>query len=512
MSRVRSAVMGVLSSQFFMIINIFLALWTTPLYLDILGKEGYGLYTVIIQLIAYVYIMDLGLSAGITRELAGFKDIEKEENRIAINHVVSTSFFVYVLIGILSFAVVLLAMPYVPMVFDIPTEFNGVLNDILISYGVFMLINFPLKAIAGIFYAHQRQVLSNTLGFISNLISIVLPLILLITWKEIGLWAFVIANGLNIFISVAINVYFILKHYPFLKIRFQFFKSRVFKEMFRFGMYTFLIQLAVQVVFQTDRILVGSLVSLSAVSIYAITLRLPELCLQTVFRVTNSSFPALVERFKNNATQDMALIHNKLMLLQMTIIVCAVILIGVLDKPFIELWIGANFFSGWGVLGIYIVLMVLLTMSNVSAVCLNSSGDIKSLSVWAILEAILNLGLSLYLGRKYGIIGIIAATLFASAITTSWFIPYKTMKTFNIPTWDYLKPVLIPIAYFTPFAGVCYIGAKYYFEYVGGNWLSIIIFGLIIGMVLMFFAWFVVLRKEFLLYIPEKIRRKYKFI
>jgi len=512
MSRVRSAVMGVVSSQLFMFVNMFLALWTTPLYLSILGKEGYGLYTVIIQLIAYIYLMDLGLNAGVTRELAGFKDIEKDENKVAINQVISTSFFVYLFIGVLSFVTILIAMPFVPKVFDIPKEFNGVLNNILMSYGFFMLINFPMKAIAGIFYAHQRQVLSNSLGFVSNLISILLPLLLLYLFKEIGLWSFVIANFINIVISVSINVYYIVKHYPFLKIRFGFFKSEVFKEMFRFGIYTFLIQLAVQVVFQTDRILVGSLVSLSAVSMYAITLRIPEMCLQTSFRITNSSFPAMVESFKNTAGKEISNIHNKLMLLQITIILCSAILIGVLDKPFIEVWVGDSFFSGWGVLGVYLALMLFLTINNVSSVCLNSSGDIKGLSVWAILEAGVNLVLSYYLGKQYGILGIIGATLLASMLTTSWFIPYKTMKVFNIPFIDYFRPIILPALYFIPVMGLMYFGSIAYFDWLGKSWISLIVLGTVTGIILIAFAWYVILRRTFIMYLPAKIKDKYKFI
>ena len=512
MSRVRSAVMGVVSSQLFMFVNMFLALWTTPLYLTILGKEGYGLYTVIIQLIAYIYLMDLGLNAGVTRELAGFKDIEKHENKIAINQVISTSFFVYLFIGVLSFATILVAMPFVPKVFDIPEEFKGVLNNILMSYGFFMLINFPMKAIAGIFYAHQRQVLSNSLGFVSNLISILLPLLLLHLFEEIGLMAFVVANLINIIISVSINVYYIVKHYPFLKIRFGFFKSDVFKEMFRFGIYTFLIQLAVQVVFQTDRILVGSLVSLSAVSMYAITLRIPEMCLQTSFRITSSSFPAMVESFKNTAGREISNIHNKLMLLQITIILCSLILITVLDKPFIEVWVGDNFFSGWYVLGIYQILMMLLTINNVSSVCLNSSGDIKGLSVWAILEAGINLCLSYYLGKKYGITGIIGATLLASLLTTSWFIPYKTMKVFNIPFIDYIKPILLTTAFFIPVGILFHFTSRIYFEWIGTSWLSIILFGGLLTIILLLFSWYVVLRNTFITYLPSKLKDKYKFI
>src|SRR5215203_2757425 len=116
MSRLKSAFWGSVSSQAFMIISLALSMVTIPLFFKFLNKEEYGLYTVLFQVIGYLAIFDFGLGHAITRYLAANRDNE-EGSEVAIDKVMSTSFYTYSALGLLTIVIGIMFSQYVPEIF-----------------------------------------------------------------------------------------------------------------------------------------------------------------------------------------------------------------------------------------------------------------------------------------------------------------------------------------------------------------------------------------------------------
>ena len=94
MSRTKSAFLGSISSHVFMILNMLISIVVTPLILKFLDNEEYGFYVILFQIIGYLSILDLGLGGALTRSLASNRG-EDETSKLAINKIISTSFFTY---------------------------------------------------------------------------------------------------------------------------------------------------------------------------------------------------------------------------------------------------------------------------------------------------------------------------------------------------------------------------------------------------------------------------------
>lgn len=460
MSRTRSAFIGALSSQFFTICAILLNFVTTPFILHNLSSSIYGLSIIIFQITSYLGMFDFGLTAGVERFLAGTRG-DSPESRQKIQQIISTSFIVYLILGSLVVLVGCIFAPFAAEAFNVPGEMFNDVSSIIVYLSILVGMQFLLRAVSGIFFAHQKQLLSNSLSFILNVSNVVFTVYFVYLGYE--LWSFVYAQILVFVFNAILNFALFKKHYGYIKIRTADFNYPLLKDMFAYGFYLFIIGIAVQIVFQTDRVLIGSIVSLSAVSIYALTSKLPELASQFIWKITDNSFPAMVELSKGQETGHFRLVHDKLMKLTLSLTTTAFWFIALVTLPFLSLWVGDKYFAGqYFVFLICYLYLIQLTFIHVSAMCLNGAGIAKQLSFMSVVEAALNLGISIVLAKQFGLIGVLLGTVISGVLTSFWYVPYLTIRYMNINFGAYLKVTLGPILFCSTIDGLIYLLFHYF--------------------------------------------------
>jgi O-antigen/teichoic acid export membrane protein len=505
MSRTKSAFWGSVSSQMFMIISMLLSVVVTPLILKFLNKEEYGFYTILFQIIGYLSMLDFGLGSAITRSLAANRG-EDKTSQTAINKIISTSFFTYSFLGAIVIIVGLFFTPYVPHFFKMADNLSDVAVSITLTLSIFVGIQFPIKVFNSIFYAHQKQFLSNLIGFTINLFNSILPLILLYFGQ--GLWSFVYTNIICSAVEIIIMFSLIRKFYPFLKVRFNFFEKALLTDLVNFGFFFFLGNIAYQVVFFTDRFFIGSFVSLAAATMFALSVKAPELCRELIFRITDNAYPAMVEISTKENENKLKTVHNKLLLITVCLSCIAFWIIYIINQWFLNLWVGEEYFIGQPTLLLALLVMFQLTFLHVEVLCLWGMGTVKVVSLIGIIEAVINIALTIFLGKMYGITGILVSTIIAGWLTVGWLIPYMVMKKLNITLKAYLfKPLLLPILSISSFGFIIYFFTRDLFRTIQLNWLSFSIVAIIIAVLFVLFIWILFLRKEFSQYIPMRFKK-----
>lgn len=504
MSRAKSALLGSVSSQVFMIFGMFLSIAVTPLILQYLNKEEYGLYTTLFQIIGYLSIFDFGLGAAIARSLAAHR-ADNLESKIAINKIISTSFFTYFAVGaLITFGGMALA-PYFGSVFQMSPDLHDLSNSLALTLAIFIGMQFPIKVFSSILYAHQKQLIYNTTNFIVNFFTIALPVVFL--YFGFGLWSFVYTTLVTFFISLIMTVYLMLRHYPFLRIRFKNFDKTFLKQMFSFGFFIFLTGIAGQIIFFSDRLFIGSIVSLSAVTLYSITIKAPELCRELAFRIADQAYPAMVEIGHQEGETRLKMMHQKLMILTICFVSIAFWMILIINEWFIKLWVGENFFAGYPVLLLSLAHMLLQSMIHVSFIFLMGAGKIKGYSMIAMFEAGLKIFLTVWLGKMFGITGIMFSTVLAAVLTGGWFVIFTTSRYLKIGFFEYfLKPVIIPFLLISGVGLLLYFSSKNLFQVIQLNWINFLVVSTILGCLFVIPTWFILLKKEFSNYLPDFLK------
>jgi O-antigen/teichoic acid export membrane protein len=201
-------------------------------------------------------------------------------------------------------------------------------------------------------------------------------------------------------------------------------------------------------------------------------------------------------------------IHQKLLLVTVCLSIIAFWLIYILNQRFLFLWVGNQYFIGQTILLLALIIMVQHNILHVSGLSLYGIGMVKGSSIMGLAEALLNLVLTIWLGKVYGIKGILIATIIACWLSVMWFIPYVTMKYLKIKIKEYLfKPLLVPLFTISVLGIGLHLLSNYLFELISTTWVSFILISFANALLLCAFVWIVFLRKEFSAYIPQKFKK-----
>lgn len=501
MSRTKAAFLGVISSQLYTVISVVLGFFAVPIIVKHLNSEVYGLSILIFQITAYLGMFDFGLTAGVERYLAGTRD-DTDDNKKTISRIISTSMVVYVILAILVVIAGNIFAPFAARLFNAPAKYSDSLHSIISVISVLLGFQLILRAIAGIFFAHQRQFLSNTLSFILVLTNLIFTVVFV--FEGYGLWSFAYSQIIVFLINAVLNGYYFRKHYYYVSLTIKNFDFKLVKDMFSFGFALFLTGVAVQVIFQTDRIIIGSFVSLTAVSIYSFASRIPELLSQVLWKVSDNSFPGLVELSKNDdGGSHLKTAHNKIMQLTLSFTTAIFWITIIISSPFIKLWVGQQYFSGlhFVVLVAYLYL-IQLTFIHVTSVCLNGLGIAKRISIMALIEAAINVLLSIYFVKKYGISGVVLGTIIGGMLTSFWYIPYLAVKYLKINVVSYLVGLLKPILTCSAFGAILFWLLSNKINQID-NWLFLIIGTM--GIALCCFIPVLLINKQLLIELKNKL-------
>ncbi|GGG62546.1 hypothetical protein GCM10011378_43380 [Hymenobacter glacieicola] len=269
----------------------------------------------------------------------------------------------------------------------------------------------------------------------------------------------------------------------------------------------FLHGLATQIILNTDRLVIGKVVSLAAVTVFSITVRIPEVGLSLLSRVTENATPAVMEIVTHESSDRAREQYRRVLLLTSTLGALAFWLILCFNQWFITLWVGPSFFASNLVLSLALVLMVQQTIVRSMSFFLYAKGNSRQLSLMSLFEAGLNIALSVFLGQQIGLPGVLVGTLIASSLTSSWYTPYLLKKYLAIPLRDSWSSILVPAAGISVAGGVVYMLVQWAQVVLPNTVLLFGLLGCLAGVLLAAFTWLVFLRRPFGPYVPARLQR-----
>jgi O-antigen/teichoic acid export membrane protein len=110
----------------------------------------------------------------------------------------------------------------------------------------------------------------------------------------------------------------------------------------------------------------------------------------------------------------------------------------------IMLWLGPHHFVGFGVVWILLTVMFLEAHHLAMATATMATG--KIVFVWpALIAGVFNIGFSIVLSRHLGLIGVALGTMLAQLLTNNWYVPFYSMRQFNISLQQHTCAVLFPM-------------------------------------------------------------------
>lgn len=424
-----------------MLLQAFLA----PLVLRLAGQETLGAYALLMQVVGYLAMLDLGFSVTLNRYLAQANGYDDGGRRLS--DVLSTARTFLFGANVLISALTLLFALKVDAFFSLSPQVATQAQWGLVLLAAWGIVKIPWTVFGIGLNATQDLAAYNFIGIVGNASRLLLSLGLVFSGG--GLVGLMLANVLAEMLSTIMYTVRFRRLNPSLTPFWGIPDRQLFREMIGFGAQAFLINIAWRLVYYTDNIVVGYLYGAAAVSIYYTTQMPTSIGFNIVNRLSDNASPAVNELYAREEAETLR--NSYLRLHRFTLLLVLPLAAGLclLNRSLITLWVGERQYAGDLMTYALAAFALLITVSHASLTFVFASGKIRTLGLVSVLEGVTNLGLSLWLGRRIGLAGVMVATVIANVPTTSYLLAVS-LRALGLGAGRYVSecvvPSLLPIA------------------------------------------------------------------
>lgn len=422
--RTKNSFLTMLTSLIPIFIIGFLGFIKIRYFIDILGSEANGLIQMIYRILSYLSLAELGIGGAILFKL--YKPLrEHDEKKISLIASTAGNFFRKIGYFILAFLVCFMFV--IPLIIKNNTFSNKEI------YILFLLAGLPY-AIEYIWYkkyyiliaADQKQYLNNIIFNSCTIIYDILLIIFLI--KGITLTQYILISYPFVIVKGIILYIIYKKNYPYVK------QTKVVdKDTVSISKDVFIHNIGSTINNSSDQIVLSIFSGLALVSIYSSYIYV----VKYLKDITNAILKSTLYSFGNLFSDEQQINNDSYKIYQeflsfssvLSIIVTATFTFAVL--PFINIWINNPAYI-LELVGVYA--FSALVYSNIITIPLNiatgATGLFKQTKYYSFLATIVNIFSSILLIKKFGIAGIVFATVFS--VMFIWFplvlrVTYKTI-------------------------------------------------------------------------------------
>jgi O-antigen/teichoic acid export membrane protein len=225
-------------------------------------------------------------------------------------------------------------------------------------------------------------------------------------------------------------------------------------------------------VFGTDNLMISYFVSIVAVGLYSNYVMLIEICRTFINQIFNNMYHSVGNLVAKENKAKVYSVFKVTMLLNFWLYSMFAICLFILIEPFIVLWIGADYLMSYTVLVLLLLMFYERGMRNSITTVKTTAGIFHEDRFAPIIQAVINLSLSLVLVQFVGIAGIFIGTLISAAAVPFWVTPYLVYrKVFYKPVYYYV----VTYAVYTLIGiGAC-VAADYVCSYIPDNHFAFLI-------------------------------------
>lgn len=417
------------SGLFAKVTAIIVTLLMVPLAVHYLGKEQYGLWVAASSLVAMLGFMDGG-AGNATINMVAYASSAKEDS---LAKIVSTAFFslmVFALIGCVLFLSVFPFVSWGKLLGVAESRLLSDLNVVVVIIALFFFINIFVTLVGKIQKGLQEGYLDSLWNGVAAVLSLLFVYIAI--HVDTGLIGFVIAFLAGPLLAyLANNIHYLFFRRKDLRPRLVNFESSIAKNLFAVGGMFFVLQITSTIQGQADNVIIANILGAGAVASYEITMKLFLVAPMLFSLLLTPLWPAYREAFANGDMQWVRRIFLKSLRWALFISVPSAMVLVLLGGKIIEIWVGYEVIPSTGLLVGCGIWLIFLTVGNALAVFLNGLQLVKIQLIVATSAGIMNVILSIWLIRIFGVAGAVFGSVISyliCAILPYFFVIRKVLR------------------------------------------------------------------------------------
>ena len=420
------------------VINLLLAtvvgFLLTPFIVHSLGVEQYGLWALAYAFIGYYSLLDLGMSAAVFTHISYALGQGDESEASSIY---STGLAIF---GVSGLVLAVVTLVIAASVAHFSHTHSHLLAIVILIIGMLAASSFPMRVPYGTLNAGAHFDITSGLMILITILRTVGTIVAL--ELHYGILGLAIVNVLAGIPSSVLAIYAVKRKYPFLHVLRPRFEKRTGNKLIKFGFPVIFGQLADRLRFQTDSLTVSFFLGVIMLAHYNIATTLVMYYMDGILAIIGVLAPVLTMQQSRKDAQGVRqsiLIGTRLGTCTAGFVLFAIIAWG---HAFIARWMGASFLDAYPILVVLSIAIFIDVSQATSVSALYATMNQHYYAAVNVVEAVMNLVLSIVLAKPMGAMGIAVGTLIPAVVVRIFVQPILVQKRLGLSVGDYWRATL----------------------------------------------------------------------
>lgn len=396
-------------------INIGASLITIPLTLRYLGAERNGMWLSMSSTVLMLASADLGIGLGLVNVIADSigRDDREEARRAA-----SSAFWMLAAIALLVLVGFAIAYPLVPWnrIFNVQsaTAIHESGPTLMVFFACFA-VNLPVGVVYNIQTGLQKGYVNNQWSLVGSLLS--LSGLLLAIHLHAGLPVLILAiSGAPLLALMMNGVQLFFWGEPGLRPSLRYLSLPTARRLLRTGLLFFVLGLCLAVAYQSDNFVITRIMGARAVNGYALPARLFNIVASLLVLLSGSMWPAYADAKARSDAQWIRRSFVRTVKLGTGLSAVITLVLMVFGNRILALWVGPEIRASALLLAVFGVRCVLNAYLQPINLLLNGLNELRSQTILMVIMAAVNITLSIWFVRLFGVVGAVLGTVVAEAV------------------------------------------------------------------------------------------------
>ena len=415
-------------------VEVVVAFVLTPYIIVKLGAAVYGVWSLMISVIGYLGLIDIGIRGSVGRYINHYLALK---DRAALNEVVGTSTLLLSGLSLMAgLAALVVADNFTTIFPKTPVQLVDDIRYALPLLVIGLWLSFMSSILANLLAAKEALYLTNGYGLLTLLFRSLAIYAVLDAGQ--GIRAMVLVTLATSLLGLILSLWSVRRVYGSEMPRFLLFSTDRLKEMWRFGVASFVARTSSTVANDSAPIIGMWILGPEAVAIYSVALTLT----QNARRVLDQAGAAIYSSvMRAGAVRDMAGLRTLYVrFMDVSFAIGSLVFIGlmVFSASFLRLWVGPEYVEGAWVVGILALGYLMSAIASIAPLALASLDRVGTTMRISMAEALACVALTALLpgALGLGLIGMALGSCLPRLVSCCLVYPWLAERTLGAQLWS----------------------------------------------------------------------------
>jgi O-antigen/teichoic acid export membrane protein len=405
-----------------------------PIMIHGLGDLHYGMWALALSLVGSYGLIDTGMRITMQRFVARFKGMNQRES---LNQVLATTFALMVAASLLLCTLTLFLILVIPSFFHVAVSSQPLFRRVLALLGLSVAFIFPARALTTYLSGIQRFDLFNLGSTLASLTKAVL--IILALRSGFGLLGVAAVTLTTEALSLPFYWFLLKRADPGASLHWRNVQALRIRELAGFSFFAYLGNAGDYLRFSMDSAVISRFLGVALVTPFSVAGRLMDNFRALIATFNSPLMPRMTEIDSQDRVADLRemFVRTTRMTSLISFFIASLVLLD--GKSLLRLWLGERFVSSYGLLLVLTLGHVLLLAQAPSGSLMFAKGRHRLLGWWTLGEGAVNLFLSIFWARRYGLVGVALGTTVPILVTGLFIQPLYVARLLELPLVHYIR-------------------------------------------------------------------------